>query len=245
VAGTEALAVSIGNARTGRLLRSPAAPLLLRRAVGGSSRGILARDIEPGEGMEVSKGRAAPKPLGPKDRPSSAEFWGAYKAVSYAVYFGEEMKDDVWKHVGGSVGDDFQGGNTCATRVSWAFNLLGWPVRKIPTPSTMWKVKFFYNNPRVTFGGKAGDGKWYIVGAPDMESYLTLLWGKPDVHIKTIDDAKKFEGTLAPGRIAIFAGPHHSGAIMGQDPGAGFNYHDAYVESDSGVMPVSAWTLPP
>ncbi len=91
----------------------------------------------------------------------------------------------------------------------------------------------------------AGDGKWYIVGAPDMESYLTLLWGKPDVHIKTTDDAKKLEGTLAPGQIAIFAGPHHSGAIMGQDPGAGFAYHDAYVESDSGVMPVSAWTLPP
>jgi hypothetical protein len=241
----QALAASIGNAEMGRVLASPEARLLLRRALHGSDRSILSRDIEPGEGMEVIKGRDTAKPLGASDRPSSSQFWGTYKSVSYAVFHGEEMKDDVWRFVGGSVGDDFQGGNTCATRVSWAFNNLGWPVRKIPTPASMFKVKFFFNNPKVTFGGKAGDGKWYIVGAPDMESYLRLLWGKPDARLKTNAEATTFEGTLSPGQIAIFAGAHHSGAIMGQDSSAGFTYRDAYVESDPDVMPVSAWTLPP
>jgi Type VI secretion system (T6SS), amidase effector protein 4 len=253
----QTLPAVIGNAAIGRLLRSSDGPVQLRRALGAhlepgllaaaSRRPILARDVEPGEGMEVIKGNApaAPKALGPKDRPSSAQFWDSYRSVSYAIYHGEEMRDDVWKYVGGSIGDDFTGGNTCATRVSWAFNNLGWPVRTLTTPSNMFKVKFFFNKPGVEYKGKSGDGKWYIVGAPDMESYLTLLWGKPDSRLKTNEKAKTFEGTLAPGQIAIFAGAHHSGAIMGQDSAAGFNYHDAYVESDPGVMPVSAWILPP
>jgi hypothetical protein len=154
------------------------------------------------------------------------------------------MRDDVWKFVGGSIGSDFTGGNTCATRVSWAFNRIGWRVRPIKTPAKMFKAKFFYNSPKVTFAGKAGDGRWYLVGAPDMETYLRLLWGKPDVRCTSNQQVKDFEATLAGGQIAIFAGPHHSGAIMGQDADGGWSYSDAYAKTDPGVMPISAWTLP-
>jgi hypothetical protein len=230
-----ALPHAIGNAAMGRLLRSAAGPDVVRR--------MLARDYEYG-GMAKAVTATADASLGINDRPASARFWNAYKTVSYAVYHGEDMRDEVWKVVGGSVGRSFLGGNTCATRVSWAFNNCGWPVRTLATPDGMRKVKFFYNDPKVSLEGKAGDGKWYIVGAPDMEGYLTLRWGRRDAYCRTNADVEAFEATLAPGQMAIFAGAEHTGAIMGRDVAAGFSYRDAYVMTDPHVVPVSIWKLP-
>ena len=70
-----------------------------------------------------------------------------------------------------------------------------------------------------------------------MATFLTAKCGEPDASLKTNDEAKAFEATLAPGQVAVFAGPHHAGLFKQ-------GYSDAYVKTDPGVMPVVAWRLP-
>jgi hypothetical protein len=159
-------------------------------------------------------------------RPLGSSIWAAYSQVGYNIWHGEDMKNKVWEHIGGSVGKKYTGGNTCAARVSWAFNNGGFPVSGGEV-----------NDSNVTFSGKKGDGKNYIVWVPSLQNYLTSRWGKPDAMLTTNAEATAFETALNPGEVAVFAGPHHSGLIMQ-------GYSDAYVKSDPDVMPVAAWKLP-
>jgi len=160
-------------------------------------------------------------------RPLGSSIWSSYSQVGYNVWSGEEMKNNVWGHIGGSVGKRFEGGNTCAARVSWALNYGGSPISGRGTT----------NDPQATYNGKKGDGKSYIVWVPSLVSYLTSQWGHPDAELSSNAAAIAFEATLKPDEVAVFAGPHHSGLIMK-------GYSDAYVKGDPGVMPVSVWKLP-
>jgi hypothetical protein len=158
-------------------------------------------------------------------RPASSSIWAAYSQVGYNVWSGEPMRNKVWEHIGGSIGKRLEGENTCAARVSWAFNNGGFAISG---------GRKFYNDPKVTYKGNKGDGKFYIVGAGNMQDYLTALWGKPDAMLLDNAAATTFEASLQPGQVAVFAGFHHSGIIRQ-------GYSDAYVKSDPGVMPVAAW----
>jgi hypothetical protein len=160
-------------------------------------------------------------------RPLGSSIWATYSQVGYNVWSGEEMKNRVWEHIGGSVGKKYVDGNTCAARVSWALNYGGAPISGHGEK----------NNPETTFKAKKGDGKNYIVWVPSLQSYLTSQWGKPDAMLSSNDAVVEFEAKLRPGEVAVFAGPHHSGLIMK-------GYSDAYVKTDSDVMPVAAWKLP-
>jgi hypothetical protein len=177
---------------------------------------------------------AAARAKGTGLRPQSSTVWGAYSKVSYSVWHGEEQRDNVWEFIGGFIGKSFVGQNTCATRVSYAFNYGGYPIRDV-------KSGWIYpNDPKATFGGKSGDGKRYIVSAPFMQEFLTAKWGKPDAKIKKGEEAQALEATLRPEQVAIFAGPHHAGLIKQ-------GYKDPYVlqpDDGGGVMPVVAWILP-
>lgn len=160
-------------------------------------------------------------------RPLGSSIWAAYSQVGYNVWSGENMKNNMWEHIGGSVGKKYFGGNTCAARVSWALNYGGFPI----------SGRGETNKSETTFKNKRGDGKIYIVWVPSLQSYLTSQWGNPDEIISSNDEAKVFEAKLQPGEVAVFAGPHHSGLLMQ-------GYSDAYVKSDPGVMPVAVWKLP-
>jgi hypothetical protein len=175
-------------------------------------------------------GRAKGSPL----RPQSSTVWAAYSKVSYAVWHGEPQKNKAWEFIGGSVGKGFVGQNTCAARVSYAFNYGGFP---ISGARPLWSYR---NDPNTSYGGKSGDAKNYIVSAPYMQEFLTAKWGKPDASIRKGEEASALEATLRPDQVAVFAGPHHSGLIKQ-------GYSDPYVlQPDDGgrVMPVVAWILP-
>jgi hypothetical protein len=159
-------------------------------------------------------------------RPMGSSVWAAYSQVGYNVWSGEDQKNLVWAHIGGSVGKKYENGNTCAARVSWSLNHAGYPV-----------VGGERNDPRKQFRGKKGDGLNYIVWVPSLQGYLTRQWGQPDALLGTNSEVLDFEATLAPDEVAVFAGPHHSGLIRQ-------GYTDAYVMSDPGVMPVAVWKLP-
>ena len=164
-------------------------------------------------------------PKGAKPRPKSSDFWTAYHVVDY-----DAMKqDDVWAFVGGSVGAYFDGGNTCATRISYGLNEGGWT---IPTHDNSGS---YHNDPKHRFNGKAGDNKKYIVRASSLQKWLTKLMGKPDATLKKAGEADVFESTLSPGQIAVFAGVHHAGVIKA-------GYKDPYVNGQ-GVLPVDVWKL--
>ena len=182
-------------------------------------------------------------------RPQSSSIWGAYGNVKYnpnppgSGSWSGLSGPEAWDTVGGSVGQGFgPKSNSCAARLSYAFNYGGFPIRD---GDTGW---IYYNDPKVTYDKsipesvkkKAGDGKRYIVSAGYMEKYLTKKWGKPKATLKTNDEAKTFAGTLGADQIAIFAGFHHVGVIK-QHTADG--YKDPYLFTDAGVLPVSAWTL--
>jgi hypothetical protein len=169
----------------------------------------------------------AARAKGARLRPQSSSIWAAYSRVAYKVL----QKQMVWEFVGGSVGKGFENENTCATRVSYAFNYGGYPIQGAKSG---WSYR---NDPKTVYRGKAGDGLKYIVSAPYMQEYLTNKWGPPEATLRTNADARTFEATLLADQIAVFAGIHHSGIIK-------HGYADAYVLSDPGVMPVVAWKLP-
>lgn len=163
-------------------------------------------------------------------RPLGSSVWAKYSRVHYDIIPGE-AKRRVWEIVGGSVGKGFDGQNTCAARLSYAFNYGGYPIRE---RDQGW---IYPNDPKTVHNGRAGDGMGYIVSASYMETHLRKKWGPPDASLKTNPDAKAFESTLLVDQVAVFAGTHHVGVIK---PG----YSDPYVFLDPGVMPVFAWKLP-
>ncbi len=170
---------------------------------------------------------ALDNPKGPKARPKSTEFWPAYHVVDYDAM----TKDDVWAFVGGSVGAYFDGGNTCATRISYGLNESGWDIPVHDNSGS------YHNDPKHKFDGKAGDDKKYIVRASSLQKWLTKLMGPPDTTLTKTGQASTFEATLSPGQVALFAGVHHAGVIKQ-------GYKDPYVDGDPGVLPVDVWKLP-
>src|SRR5262249_10493332 len=159
---------------------------------GSSQRRTLARDFELDLSTLLRPSDEAE--LGPTSRPSGKRFFDAYRWVRYRFMTGE----DVWQGAGGSVGRAFHGAGSCAAGVSWAFNNCGWPIRALPTPPGIRWVKYFFNDPAVTYAGNAGDAQLYIVGAPDLETYMRMAWGRTDAYLRTNDDVKLFAETLAP-----------------------------------------------
>ena len=172
----------------------------------------------------------------------------------------EKQANGPWAFIGGSVGKLFGASDpdhpekgpkfaqhTCAARLSWALNH-GFAATAINSGV------MFPNDPNVTYAGKPGDGKNYIVGAPAMQSYLTKKWGAPDVKIGALDaegidvmtgatvkvegDASALRKRLGPNGVAVFAGAHHVGVISQRLK------TDDYIYYDSDVVPAVAWILP-
>jgi hypothetical protein len=200
----------------------------------GAARPFVQRDTAPGQAVTPGSTPAEPmKSSAPPPRPDGDAFFTAYKVVGYNRWQGEDKTHEVWKFIGGSVGKTFDGGNTCATRVSYGMNYGGYPIKGAG------KDNSFFNLSSTVFEGKAGDDKSYIVGAPQMADYFGANYGPADARIASGEEARAFQKTLASGQCAVFAGPHHSGVI--KDAG----YEDPYVFTDPGVMPVRAWKLAP
>ncbi len=244
-----ALPHAIGNAAMGRLLRSIAPAM-------------VARDLR-------EMNAPAEREIGPNERPPGAVFFQAYSQVSYDVWkkgvnpageHPQKQQNGPWAFIGGSVGKMFGATDpdhpekgpkfaehTCAGRLSWALNH-GFAATAITSGA------MFPNNPNVTYAGKPGDGKNYIVGAPAMQAYLTKKWGAPDVKIGALDadgidvttgatvkvegDASALRKRLGPNGVAVFAGAHHVGVISQRLK------TDDYVYYDSDVVPAVAWILP-
>ena len=240
---------AIGNAAMGRLLRSIAPAM-------------VARDLR-------EMNAPAEREIGPNQRPPGAAFFQAYAPVSYDVWkkgvnptgeTPEKQANGPWAFIGGSVGKLFGASDpdhpekgpkfaqhTCAARLSWALNH-GFAATAINSGV------MFPNDPNVTYAGKPGDGKNYIVGAPAMQSYLTKKWGAPDVKIGALDaegidvmtgatvkvegDASALRKRLGPNGVAVFAGAHHVGVISQRLK------TDDYIYYDSDVVPAVAWILP-
>lgn len=255
---------AIGNAATGRLLGTPSGRVILRRLNGGETHRsrVLAREAE------------AVREIGPKQRPPARAFLLAYAKVSYDVWKRGEnpsgwdedaQQNGPWAFIGGSVGKMFgatdpsnpgagpqKPQHTCAARLSWALN-------HSFAALAIHSGRMFYNDPNVTYAGKPGDGKNYIVGAPAMKEYLTRQWGAPDLKLSSLDtyadvvdpvtgartstktsqgDASALRKRLGPTQIAVFAGAHHVGVISDQ-----LNTDD-YIYYDPDVVPAWAWILP-
>jgi hypothetical protein len=161
----------------------------------------------------------------PAARPASAALWSAYSKVNYFTMPGPL---DVWKFIGGSVGQAFHKDNSCAARVSYALNYGGFPV---PTADN---VAIYLNNPGVSYEGKAGDGMKYIVRAPRMEQFLQDNFGTPDATLTTLQEANDFDNSLRKGQVAIFAAQEHSGFFYNQD------YYDPHIKAG---LPMSVWKM--
>lgn len=258
-----ALQRAIGNAATGRVLRSPAGADALGRPSGSyPHRNRLAR--------LPTLDAPAEREIGPRDRPPSKAFFDAYSKVSYDVWKRdanppgvdpEKQQNGPWEFIGGSVGKMFgatdpsnpaagprKAQHTCAGRLSWALN------HSFAATAIKGGVSF-YNDPKVTYAGNPGDGKYYIVGAPAMQTYLTKLWGPPDKKLSNLDvegtdpatgsrtktaegDASALRTSLGPDKIAVFAGAHHVGVISQK------LVTDDYIYYDPDVVPAVAWILP-
>jgi hypothetical protein len=240
---------AIGNAAMGRLLRSIAPAM-------------VARDLREMNAPAVRE-------IGPNERPPGAAFFQSYAQVSYDVWKKgsnpsgdppEKQANGPWAFIGGSVGKLFGASDpdhpekgpklaqhTCAARLSWALN-------HCFAATEIKSGVMFPNDPKVTYAGKPGDGKNYIVGAPAMQAYLTKRWGAPDVKIGALDadgidvmtgatvkvegDASALRKRLGPNGVAVFAGAHHVGVISQRLK------TDDYIYYDSSVVPAVAWILP-
>ena len=165
---------------------------------------------------------------GAKLRPQSNTIWSTYQSISYDVY--NKNVPGVWKFIGGSIGKDFDGENSCAARISYSMNYGGSDINN-SDPGWIYK-----NNPAVSYEGKDGDNKKYILSAWYMMKYLKLKWGKWDKFIRKNAEAVDVRDSLKTNQIAVFAGAHHVGIIKQ-------GYNEPYVYHDPGVMPVAVWVL--
>lgn len=196
------------------------APLLANSAP------LLANDIGGQIAEHIMLGRA---------RPSSKAFWAAYP--DYNAF----NADMVWDLVGGSIGAEYDKNPdsnqmSCATRFSYALNNVGG--NEIPDLGHTSSPRSYQNSRSVSYHGRKGDGKYYIVGAGDMKDYLLQKWGKEDAKIWDVPKLNQFTAGLGIGQIAVFAtpGPHgfgHSGVLKQ-------GYEDPYVERE---LPVWVWAL--
>ena len=177
----------------------------------------------------------ATAPVAAHPRPNSQAFWVAYTNVNYdTIPDTQHLK--VWDLIGGQVGRDNkkQNANTCATRLSYGLNYGGDPIPVV-------NYKGFSINPRTTKDdlGKKGDDKNYIVRAKSLGAYLWATWGTPDKQLKTEEELKAFEASLAKDQCAVFVTDQtrvegHAGVIRQ-------GYSDTYVH---GELPIDVWLLP-
>lgn len=166
-----------------------------------------------------------PSPKMPAARPSSSTMWSAYSKVSYDTL---KTAPEVWKFVGGSIGQAFHKADSCATRVSYALNHGGFPIPTADNKTSFW------NNPGVVYDGTAGDGMKYIVGAPNMRDFLLASFGPPDAVLTNGKEMNAFDDSLRIDQLAIFAGDAHAGVFYRRD------YWDPYVGTH---LPVSVWKM--
>ena len=240
---------AIGNAAMGRLLRSIAPAM-------------VARDLR-------EMNAPAEREIGPNERPPGAAFFQSYAPVSYDVWkkgvnpTGEHPQKQAERPVGvhrrlgrqavrrQRSGPPGEGPEVRPAHLRRAAQLGAEPrLRRDRDHSGV----MFPNDPNVTYAGKPGDGKNYIVGAPAMQAYLTKKWGAPDVKIGALDaegidvmtgatvkvegDASALRKRLGPNGVAVFAGAHHVGVISQRLK------TDDYIYYDSDVVPAVAWILP-
>jgi RHS repeat-associated protein len=176
-------------------------------------------------------------------RVSSKAFWEVYP--DYNTFIAAM----VWDLVGGSVGATY-GPNpatdqmSCATRVSYALNNVGGnDIPKLGDPaSPNTPPRSQRNRKSVSWHGREGDNKYYIVSAGDMKAYLLQKWGKEDAKIRDVPTLKQFTAGLGAGQIAVFATPGLSG--NGHSGVLKQSYHDPYVELELNAgASVWVWAL--
>jgi hypothetical protein len=160
-------------------------------------------------------------------RPKGSALYAQYAPVSYGTAKGAE----VWATIGGSVGKFFgpKNSDSCVARIAYALNQ---GVQAITGGSSVW-----FNDPKVVYEGKKGDGKRYIVSTFVLIEYLKKRWGKPDATLKSVEKVTEFRHSLRDDEVAVFCGPKHAGLIMR-------HYKDYYVYDRPDFMPVQVWRLP-
>jgi hypothetical protein len=133
---------------------------------------------------------------------------------------------------------------SCATRVSYALNNVGGnDIPKLGDPaSPNTPPRSQRNRKSVSWHGREGDNKYYIVSAGDMKAYLLQKWGKEDAKIRDVPTLKQFTAGLGAGQIAVFATPGLSG--NGHSGVLKQSYHDPYVELELNAgASVWVWAL--
>ena len=152
-------------------------------------------------------------------RPSSQSFWSNYP--NYASY----QTNDVWNAIGGSIGSDYQGENSCASRVSYGLNKSG---ASIPS-----------NRKYQTNKNSGGTDGRYIISAAKMREYLKKTWGhnpKDTITPGKDNDLAELRNKLQPGQVAIVASDRHVAVVTDRNS----KYSDPYVSRFGGDY----WILP-
>jgi hypothetical protein len=162
-------------------------------------------------------------------KPSGAELWAAYDPVKYPPPEGTDWwtgigRDEVWKIVGGGVGErqGAKSGDSCAARVSIALDAT--------QPITESGAHIYPNA-----------GTRIIVSSIYLEQYLRQRWGPPTKVVKTNEEALEFANTLGDDEVAVFATRAHAGLMRNWDKG---DYRDPYIFSNPKMVPASIWKLP-
>ena len=152
-------------------------------------------------------------------RPSSQSFWSNYP--NYASH----QTNDVWNAIGGSIGSDYQGENSCAARVSYGLNKSG---ASIPS-----------NRKYQTNKNSGGTDGRYIISAAKMREYLKKTWGhnpKDTITPGKDNDLAELRNKLQPGQVAIVASDRHVAVVTDRNS----KYSDPYVSRFGGDY----WILP-
>ena len=152
-------------------------------------------------------------------RPSSQSFWS-----NYPNYTSHETSD-VWNAIGGSIGSNYQGENSCAARVSYGLNKSG---ASIPS-----------NRKYQTNKNSGGTDGRYIISAAKMRKYLKETWGhnpKDTIKPGKDNDLAELRNKLQPGQVAIVASDRHVAVVTDRNS----KYSDPYVSAFGGDY----WILP-
>ncbi len=124
----------------------------------------------------------------------------------------ERTAKQVYEKIGGDIAKELQhpppgGCQSCALRVSLALNRSGYP---IPWQAAK-RYSSFDTDPL---------GNNYISRAEHMDDYLQRAWGPADITIEPKGDWQHeteqmflIQKSLAPGEIAVFSRPGHTGII--------------------------------
>ena len=146
-------------------------------------------------------------------RPSSQSFWSNYPNYT------SHQTNDVWNAIGGSIGSDYQGENSCAARVSYGLNKSG---ASIPS-----------NRKYQTNKNSGGTDGRYIISAAKMREYLKKTWGhnpKDTITPGKDNDLAELRNKLQPGQVAIVASDRYVAVVTDRNS----KYSDPYVSRFGG-----------